>query len=122
MKRHNVLFCLAALLASPVFAQTVPVPAKAVPSSSTAVVYDRYAYEIAAQPQAQGAPVFLDACNAVRCVGPTGQPIGTLEAIATQLPAVKAQDVTRYHYDCRVVCYDAEYNLIGRAPLVPFPR
>jgi hypothetical protein len=66
---------------------------------------------------ADGYPIFQLECEADgHCVGPTGEPIGDITAVAAEMPAVKADDVVRLKYVCAQICKDPQGDIVGRAP------
>jgi antitoxin component YwqK of YwqJK toxin-antitoxin module len=66
---------------------------------------------------ADGYPIFQLECEADgHCVGPTGEAIGDITAVAAEMPAVKADDIVRLKYVCAQICKDPQGDIVGRAP------
>jgi hypothetical protein len=66
---------------------------------------------------ADGYPIFQLECEADgHCVGPTGEAIGDIMAMAAEMPAVKAEDVVRLKYVCSKICKDTQGDVVGSQP------
>jgi antitoxin component YwqK of YwqJK toxin-antitoxin module len=66
---------------------------------------------------ADGYPIFQLECEADgHCVGPTGEAIGDIKAVAAEMPAVKADDIVRLKYVCSKICKDPQGDVVGSQP------
>lgn len=63
---------------------------------------------------AQGYPIFMLRCSPRHCVGLRGREMGSLADVARYMSEVKAADIEKYRYRCRIICWDRDDNIIGR--------
>jgi hypothetical protein len=61
-----------------------------------------------------GYPVFQMVCSSDRCVGLRGKELGSPKQVAVYMPAIVTSEIERLHYACAILCYDRDYNIVGK--------
>jgi hypothetical protein len=83
---------------------------------NSAIDSTTFPYPVEAGVKAPGGyPIYLIECSPATggCIGPSGEPLGSITEVAKRLTPIRNSDVRNPLYKCAVVCIDPKGNVVG---------